>query len=95
MSHYSERLVKSSKHDRRCAGCDNFKTIAKGQSYWSCWFADGGDCGKYSLCVECHDHLYGSESQKPCASCNKDMQHDGEVPRSVRECRLRLMEDEE
>lgn len=88
MSHYSERLVKSSKHDRRCAGCDNFKTIAKGQSYWSCWFTKGTDCGRYSLCLKCHAHLYGNESQEPCKRCGDVL-----LIESIRECRLRLMEE--
>lgn len=87
MSYYDEKLVKRSQRGRRCIGCENFPTIAKGDSYYSCWFADGGEWGRYALCVECHDHLYGSESQKACESCKSVMERDGEVPRSIRECR--------
>ena len=83
--HYDERFVKSSRKNRRCEGCEGFVTIAIGDPYWSCWYADGGDAGRYAMCVACHDHLYGGNGAEPCKSCNEYLQHNGTIG-DVREC---------
>lgn len=59
MSIYRESFVKASRKNRRCVGCDNFATIAIGDSYWSCFSAgiDGFDAGGFALCVPCQEHL--------------------------------------
>ncbi len=79
MSHFEERYVKQSQKNRRCVGCDNFVTIAKGDSYWACWYADGGDAGRYAMCEPCHDHV------QDCKEC-KEAWAD-ESPGGIHECR--------
>jgi len=57
MSVFREQLVKHSRKNRRCVGCDNFVTIKAGDPYYSCWYADGGDAYGYAMCVPCREHM--------------------------------------
>ena len=58
MSVFRSKFIKAARKNHRCAGCDNFVTIAIGQPYYSCFFADRNDACGYGMCVPCWDHVH-------------------------------------